>query len=645
MLLKIVSETKDNTVCFAAEELKKYIKKMNPQADVLNFAPESLTENDNSSIVLKVDESMLPDGCDSTFDDAIAIDVAGGSGTISGSNPRSVLIAVYRFLKELGCAWIRPGEKGEYIPEKQIDSITVKVKEFPSYRHRGITIEGAVSYENVVDMIDWIPKVGMNSYFIQFPGVPYTFYDRWYSHLSNEILKPESLTEDEVKAIRLLTEKEIKKRGLLYHTAGHGWTCEPFGISGNSWDPKEVELTEEQQKCMALVNGKRELWKGISLNTNLCYSNAAVRRTIVEAIENYIVENPSTDVIHVWLADGVNNHCECPECVKQLPSEWYIRLLNEIDRSLTEKSMKQKIVFLLYFDLLWPPVHEKLNSPDRFIMMFAPITRTYSKSISRAGNFDKSKLPEYKRNRLSFPRSVEENIAWLKKWQKQIKCDSFDFDYHYMWDHFYDPGYYQMAKVLLDDINGLKSLGLNGYLSCQNQRVWFPSGLGMHLMAEGLWNINLDFEDAAGQYFNMAFGRDGNCVKEYLSKLSEAFDPVYLRRENGPGTEKDAKRLHTVQGLIESFIPVIEDHLRDTDIPESIRQSWKILESHSEYCNILSEALIAEIEEPAVYHERMQEFYQWCKENEIMLQDVLDVYEVQQTYKRREDNKDIFSED
>ena len=83
----------------------------------------------------------------SRFDDEILIDVKDGAGIITGANERAVLIAAYRFLRALGCAWVRPGADGEIIPKKPLtaESLTVRIQEAPSYRHRGIVIEGAIN--------------------------------------------------------------------------------------------------------------------------------------------------------------------------------------------------------------------------------------------------------------------------------------------------------------------------------------------------------------------------------------------------------------------------------------------------------------------------------------------------------------------
>jgi hypothetical protein len=50
------------------------------------------------------------------------------------------------------------------------------------------------------------------------------------------------------------------------------------------------------------------------LNTQLCYSNARARRAVVDYAVRYVQENGHIDVLHVWLADKSNKHCECPNC-------------------------------------------------------------------------------------------------------------------------------------------------------------------------------------------------------------------------------------------------------------------------------------------------------------------------------------------
>jgi hypothetical protein len=125
-------------------------------------------------------------------DDSIYVCVENNEGIITGCNPRAVLIAAYRFLKELGVAWVRPTDDGEVVNEKKLTDINVKVQEKASYRHRAICIEGSVSYEHVLNMIKWIPRAGLSGYFFQFSR-PFHFFDRWYSHTSNPNYEKENV--------------------------------------------------------------------------------------------------------------------------------------------------------------------------------------------------------------------------------------------------------------------------------------------------------------------------------------------------------------------------------------------------------------------------------------------------------------------
>ncbi|MDY3286619.1 MAG: DUF4838 domain-containing protein [Eubacteriales bacterium] len=631
MVWKLAKAGTDPTIAFAADELKKYLSRMDGALEIaiLSFPrfDEALTDVLWLGVCPKVCETIG----NPVYDDAVWVDVDHGRGSIRGSNPRSVLFGVYRFLRELGCDWVRPGADGEIIPEGPVADACVRLRETPSYRHRAVCIEGAVNYDHVMDMIDWMPKLGMNGYFNQFNN-PFTFYDRWYSHQDNALYESAPLSAAEIRGIRDQSVAELKKRGMLYHAAGHGWTCDPFGIPGETWDARSYEITDEQKSVMAEVNGVRELWGGVPLNTNLCYSNPAVRRKMVTAIADYCERIPAVDYLHLWLADGSNNHCECAECVKKTPADWYVTLLNEVDEELTARGLPQKVVFLIYVDLLWAPQTETLHNQDRFVLMFAPITRTYSSSFADCEPFDEAKLPPYERNRLQFPSSVGENLAWLRRWQAMFHGDSFDFDYHFMWDHFKDPGYYRMAEVLFRDMQNLRRVGLNGMVSCQNQRVFFPDGLGMTAMATALWDEQADFDEMANRYFDAAFGEDGPVAQEYLKTLSDAFDPSYLRGEKPAVDEAAAKRFQKIPDILDEYAEIIQENMVEEDNPENVRLSWAYLSYHASLCRLLARALYYRAKGDAKRALAVRgDLFAYARQHEQELNHVFDVYEFQQT--------------
>ncbi len=604
----------DPTVKFASEELKAYLTRMT--GGKIGNGTQGIRLGLISDFP-NVESMSVPDPW---ADDGIHIDVRDGEGVIAGVNPRSVLISAYRYLTELGCRWVRPGADGEYVP--RIRSLRdVRVRETPSYRHRGICIEGAVSREHVTDIIDWAPKLGFNAYFVQFRE-GHTFFDRWYSHESNPYLDGKHFTVEEARAHTDAAVAAIKKRDMLYHAVGHGWTCEPFGIGGLGWEQSQDNLPEETLKYLAMVNGKRELWGGIALNTNLCYGNPEARRIVVEEIARYAGEHPEIDIMHFWLADGSNNNCECELCRDTRPSDFYVMMLNDLDRLLTARGLPTRIVFLIYVDLLWPPLVEKIANPDRFLLMFAPITRTYSKSFAVGGRLPD--LPSFERNKLRFPRSVEENVAFLRAWQQDFQGDSFDFDYHIMWDHFKDPGYTANAAVLSQDIRGLSGIGINGFMSCQVQRAFFPTGLPTTVMGRSLWNSSLSYESIASDYFESAYGPDGALVRRYLERLSELFDPVYLRGEKEAVSEKSAERFAEIPAVAEGFRPVIERNLCTKD--PCWAKSWEYMRHHAAVSIPLARACEARARgDRASAAEEWGQCKRYVQEDEMALHQVLDV--------------------
>ena len=520
-------------------------------------------------------------------DDEISIDIKNGAGIITGSNARSVLIAVYRALYELGCRFVRPGKDGEILPEQTVtkEELNIQLRQKPSYRHRAVCIEGSNDYQHVADMIDWLPKIGMNGYFVQF-HTPYYFFNNWYSHDLNPTWEGETLSQEDVFHIWKRLEEEIAKRGLMYHAVGHGWTCEPFGIPGGGWDKQTEQIPEHTKQYLAQVNGERELYDGVALDTNLCYSNPKARDIVTDAIVNYCKENPAVGYLHFWLADMANNHCECEKCKDIRPADFYVMMLNELDEKLTAAGITTKIVFLVYLDLLWEPEFARIKNQDRFVLMFAPITRTYTNALTdETGNAEDITLAPYIRNKVVMPSSVAENVARLIKWQEQFSGDSFDYDYHLMWDHLRDPGYYECARILHKDMVNLDKIGLNGMVSCQNQRVFFPTGLPMYAMARGLWDKHSDFEQIAKEYYRAAFGKDAQAVEDYMRTLSSLFHPPYLRGELPQTDAALAADFAQIIPVVEAFKTAYIEPNKNKDL------SWKYLSYHARYCVLLADAL------------------------------------------------------
>src|SRR5699024_8932697 len=104
--------------------------------------------------------------------------------------------------------------------------------------------------------------------------------------------------------------------------------------------------------------------------TNLCYSNPIARGKICDFVVEYLRVHPGIDYLNFWLADSIHSFCECENCRGQSPSDWYLLLLNQLDERLTAEGLDTRLVFLIYYDLLFPPKVQQFKNPDRFVLMF-----------------------------------------------------------------------------------------------------------------------------------------------------------------------------------------------------------------------------------------------------------------------------------
>ena len=556
------------------------------------------------------------------YDDEVKIDVKEGTGVITGANERAVLLAVYRFLHALGCRWIRPGDDGEIIPEKKLEKsdLTAFESHTPSARYRVLCIEGSISYEHVYDMINWLPKLGYNTYFLQFIS-QYIYFKRWYNREDNNYMNPTPITDEESRKMTARIEEEMEKRSLVYLALAHGYHIHPFGVPDLSIaDPDSPLLTDEIKSHYALLNGKREMNRCINF-THLCYSRPEVRTKIADWTAQYAKDNPQTDIFEFCLADGCNNWCECDECRKLSPSDWVVEILNEIDARFTQEGIDKKVGFAIYMDTLWPPKVKKINNPSRFMMILCPSNRTYRKALCELDSDpDERDIMPFTFNNIEMPHETEDVVAHLNAWKRAVPGTEYFFmDYVMMWEHYFDVGYNYTSKVIYKDVTNLDKFDFSAFSEFSPQRCAFPTALPFYVMAAGLWDKDSKFEDIQEEYYTAAFGEDGKAVCEYLDKLEALFDSAFLRYENPSAYETVPERMAAIHELVADFREKYLNPSKDKNA------SWKYLWYHADYCDIYADvihAYICESEEKA--KEMADKMNAFCCETEPELHNVFD---------------------
>lgn len=567
-------------------------------------------------------------GADEYEIDGFTVDMnfPAGRGFIKGSNPRSLLFGVYKLMNMLGFAWVRPGSDGEVIPEPPEKWQYLRAWEQASGKLRAVCIEGADSRENLLDMVEWMARHFMNTYYLQSESA-HNFLDRYYSHLGNPMLKAEPVSRERSAAITAELIEEILKRGLILYQFGHGPTTGINGFPERGWKPEIVPLTEEKRNTMAMINGKRDVWHNEPGYTQLCYSNPEIREKLADYAVKKITDNPQVGMANFWLSDHHHNFCECSACRVKRPADWYVTILNLIDQKLAAQgNLHTRIGFAVYYDLLWPPETEKFNNPERFFMVACPVTRSYSEPLGNDGC--SGRIPPYLQNISPYPQNNRDTLAFFEAWRNAVGVDSVVFDYHYMWDLHKDYSGYALPEVIHADTQDLEKLGFSGFISCQNHRAFFPNGLGMAAMAAGLWDANRSFDAVAEQYFSEAFGRNGAAAREYFIKVKDFF-PVRILRGEGTENERQQAIKKLCSGELKNITAFIAPFIQEgmNSAAPAVKRSWEILQLHTEQLTIACRTFAALWQNSPDAPAFVAELLDWARIHEMELQSVFDVYE------------------
>ncbi len=599
MRYQILKVTDHPTVDFAASELKKYLRMMMPRCGEIAILRDAAAETGTVTLRLGVmaDFGLPTDEAeDIALDDILHIDTDAAGGIIAGSNPRSVLLAVYRYLRENGCRWLYPGVDGEYIPVAEVQPVTYH--RMAVCRYRGQCNEGAESQQAMLDTIDFTPKLGMNVYMLEFDN-PRCYYDSYYNHKYNPTRAPEPINDDIILQWKRQCEAEIALRGLQFHDMGHGWTAEPFGIrSADGWVATDDAnaIPDDVRQYVAQLDGKRDLFRGVALNTNFCMSNPAARARVANYIADYADRARNVDYLHVWLADASNNHCTCDACREKTPSDWYVMLINEIDEALTARGLATRIVFICYTDTTWAPTVEHLRDPGRFSMLVAPINRSYTKPVPT--DLTGITVTPFVLNKTVRP-GVEETLLHAKNWKNFADCPTLIYEYHFWLHQAYDPGCMTLARIIHGDIRGYHYHGHGGLIEDGSQRAFFPCGFLWYVYAETLFDPTVEFDALVEDYFSHAVGEGWRDVVDYLERISAAFDQAWMEGERSvdPTRSKHynpahAADLRTIPAIVDAFAEKLS-----LNHPYRVQTTTaKLLMRHGEYCRGLAEplALLAE---------------------------------------------------
>ena len=593
-MLKIRILRENEVLHFAAQELKKYYRMMMPEENsvVITTDPNA---KEGFRLGLLEDFGLDCNVKDPYFDDLVHVDADHTGGILAGSNERSVLFAVYRFLKLNGCRWFFPGPEGEDIPVKRIE------KQFyhkaPDHRYRGHTLEGRPSLRQTLDYIDFHAKQELNAFGLY--GVA-DYHVPYYYHRFNRPNFPEEGFDPGVAETqwRARYECELFKRGQILFSGEHDLIPEAIGLEvkdRRAYKDGTKQFPEEIKQYLALVNGKREFVRNDINFTQLCYSNPEVQRRIVESAAKMVKKNQHLDFFGITFADLHHNHCQCEQCLKSRPADKYVRILNRIDEKLTQEGVKTKILFSFYTDMMFAPMEEKIQNPDRFIFQFCPMRSSYSSSIT-----GETVLPApipYRYNDWKNPEGIDECLALFRQWEKVFAGPCAVFEYHFWRPQYKELGGAIFARRVYEDTRAYQIMGMHGCMEDGSMKSFFPNGFADHMYSKTLYDRDVDFEAELEDYYSHLYGKNWQLVYRYQQEISDAFDFAYMQREKSVDPEKgafynpgQAEKLAQVKNITQKIRKAAQAGRMLPKRHQAI--AWSDLVRHADWCDGVSEAMM-----------------------------------------------------
>lgn len=444
----------DNIVCqFAAEELQKYVHIMSGELLRRGLKPKQGFVNIYLGKTPWLNEiADAVEGTDSLKDDGYIVDVTDKCIRITGNEDRSVLYGTYHMLKSVGCRWLFPGDKGEFIPKiSNVCFSKCHVIENPSYTVRSLTDDTVYEpidafLKETAEKFDWACKNRINCYSMGgFPDI------RW-------------------GRIKQYINAELAKRGFLFEFGGHE-------------TPKFVDrkLFTEKPEMFRMANGVRRA------DGNFCSSSSDAVQMVIDRVRNYLDEYPDLRLIHLYFDDVFGGSwCDCELCKDKSAAQQALDVINQVADMLKEEYPKTSVDFLLYHDTLdLSALKEKPR--DNVVSFYAPRERCYSHSIAD---------PDCPRNRTHYHQLLD-----ASKMSKQV----YIFEYYadmILWNKIG----IDIPNVLIQDLKDYYNAGIRQISMLMfNAYSWFAYPLNMWTYVNAVWNTDVDARNLREEYCRLLY--------------------------------------------------------------------------------------------------------------------------------------------
>ncbi len=313
----IISKTAEKAEITAANELKKYIKKIG-DTDLDIYSDDKIKEGNNEIIIGKTNREKEDT---STIDrnelgpDGFNIKFYNNNLIIAGGSARGTLYGVYDFLEELGCLFISVDTESIPYKEEIILDFSMNITEKPAFEYRDLF---------------W-----------------YCSYDE---ALSAKMRLNGSLQTGNTG--RILTDTY---GGGIEYAGPHFVHTFRFLIS-------KEEYSDSHPEYFAEINGVRMK----DSTYQLCLTNEDVLKITIRKVKTWLRKNPDAKIVSVSQNDSgiIESYCTCAKCSKVNKKEksnagTLIRFVNAVADSIKDEFPDVAVDTIAYQFSVTPPVITK----------------------------------------------------------------------------------------------------------------------------------------------------------------------------------------------------------------------------------------------------------------------------------------------
>ncbi len=427
--------------------------------------------------------------------DEFEIESAAGSLTLTGSNARSLLYAVYHVLGEQGCQWLLPSRAGEIISAKsRLIFLAGKTRTRAAFSMRGLApVEDLQRYtaRDVAIQLDWMAKNRLNCFVA-------------IMNYGGERLKRVILEESEKRGIKVV---------------GYLWSFELF---------LPLSLFKEHPDYFPFIKGARRA----AYNVKRCPCAPGAIQTFVENGQKWFRNH--RDILD-WVVSPNDGYdwCECAKCHMMKPKDQWAAFFVPLWEAVRRDNPEIRFQNFLYVWRYGVPKNVQAYRDAKMFEFFDtfPRNKWYSLRDPAAppkpnpyglgeAAFDPHargiSINNYLTDRLRDWLAVADGRVWI--FEDLMVHGAFSFPIPNL-------------PYLADDVRAARREGVGGYLFEAFLEQWNSFACEIWALARLCWDTTLDPVRLHQEFYQKLLGEQAGALNEFYRRFFS--DTISIVRKRG----------------------------------------------------------------------------------------------------------------